>query len=77
MMQEVGRRGFDPVTFPCVHIGYYSTLYCQQHTDPFDCPDVLVLYNPTDKRAALPIRDGGSSRVSISYCPWCGVELNT
>ncbi len=46
---------------------------CDQHADPFDCPDALLF---KDKRGyGLIVHDGGSSYVEISHCPWCGASL--
>lgn len=81
MAQVVRSRGYDPETFACVHVAYHGTLDCKVHDDPFDCPDVLILYNQADHTYALPVRDFGpggicgGSFVLIAYCPWCGVAL--
>lgn len=52
---------------------------CEEHSDKFDCPDVLILKldSKLQKRAeyGLIIHDGGSSFKKISFCPWCGKEL--
>ena len=46
---------------------------CDQHPDPYDCPDNLI----TQVRGGygLIVHDGGRSFVAISYCPWCGGKL--
>jgi hypothetical protein len=49
---------------------------CEQHPDPFECPDVLVVYWPKFDEFGIPIRDGGSSVSNISFCPWCGAALS-
>jgi hypothetical protein len=43
---------------------------CEDHPDPFDCPDVLV-GQFEDGRAGLIVHDGGRSMILIGYCPWC------
>jgi hypothetical protein len=48
---------------------------CADHPDPFDCPDNLVTYVERFDEYGLIIHDGGTSKVKISYCPWCGKEL--
>lgn len=48
---------------------------CEQHPDPFECPDVLVVYVPKYDEFGLPIHDGGSSYLLIRHCPWCGTSL--
>lgn len=52
----------------------HSTLSCDRHHDPLDCPDVLVLWYPTHG-PGLPIRDGGTASMQIRFCPWCGTGL--
>jgi len=46
---------------------------CEQHRSRWDCPDALVC--KTKNGFGLIIHDGGSSFVSIEYCPWCGKSL--
>jgi hypothetical protein len=48
---------------------------CGQHADRFDCPDCVVLYQPTLREYGLIVHDGGSSSIVIRFCPWCGVRL--
>lgn len=48
---------------------------CEQHPDPFDCADNLVVYVAKFREYGLIIHDGGSSKITISYCPWCGARL--
>jgi hypothetical protein len=40
-----------------------------------DDVDHLVQYNPVFDEYGLPVSDGGSSVVLITYCPWCGIKL--
>ena len=48
---------------------------CEQHGDPFDCPDGLVVYNEVFDEYGIPVHDGGASYVLISHCPWCASQL--
>ena len=48
---------------------------CDQHPDPFDCPDHLV-YQTAGGDFGLIVHDGGASFVQISFCPWCGSALD-
>ncbi len=73
--QRLAERGIDVNRYPCVHIANQITHECEKHADPFDCPDVLVIYNSKYNEYGIPIRDGGSSFVRIYYCPWCGTKL--
>ncbi|MAE93561.1 MAG: hypothetical protein CL910_02770 [Deltaproteobacteria bacterium] len=47
---------------------------CEQHDSPFECPDAL-LYRSSTGQIGILIHDGGSSWMSIEYCPWCGAQL--
>ncbi len=51
------------------------TLNCEEHTDAFECPDVLIKYVPKFDEYGLIIHDGGNSVISILYCPWCSIKL--
>lgn len=42
-----------------------------------DCPDQVVRHYAPTGRYSLPIRDGGTSGITIEYCPWCGQHLPT
>jgi hypothetical protein len=48
---------------------------CDEHPDPFDCPDKLVSFSPKFQEFGLIVHDGGSSSIGIDYCPWCGAGL--
>ena len=48
---------------------------CDQHENPYDCPDRLVVHWPDKDFYGLIVHDGGSSAVQIHFCPWCGTEL--
>src|SRR6266542_3688536 len=48
---------------------------CDQHQDAFDCPDALVVFTARFQEYGLVIHDGGSSVVTIKFCPWCGRRL--
>ena len=48
---------------------------CEQHADPFECADALVLYNEIFDEYGLPVHDGGASYVLITHCPWCAGKM--
>ena len=48
---------------------------CDQHPDPFDCPDNLVHYSDKFDEYGIIIHDGAASFSCISHCPWCGSRL--
>jgi len=49
--------------------------HCDQHSDPFECPDFLIAYNSIVDEYGIPIRDGGGSVLTIRNCPFCGSTL--
>lgn len=48
---------------------------CDQHSDPFECPDTVLVYHEPFEEYGIPIRDGGVSYLLISYCPFCASSL--
>jgi hypothetical protein len=48
---------------------------CAQHPDRWDCRDMLIEYRSKTDSYGLMIHDGGSSVISIQFCPWCGAKL--
>jgi len=48
---------------------------CQDHSDPFDCPDSLVYYEPRFAEYGIIVHDGGSCYALLSFCPFCGKKL--
>jgi rRNA maturation endonuclease Nob1 len=51
------------------------TASCERHPERFDCPDILIHYSPRSRCCGIIIHDGGSSFVTIDFCPWCGSSL--
>lgn len=49
---------------------------CSMHPDPFDCPDAVVVRSGPGKYG-IPVHDGGSSYISIQFCPWCGKRIGS
>lgn len=74
--QRVEERGYKVSDYPCVHIAEAVTFTCHVHDDPWDCSDYLIVYFKEEDRYGLPLRDGGTSYITINNCPWCGVKLN-
>ena len=48
---------------------------CDQHADPFACPDMVLCYSPQFDEYGLIIHDGGPSYLTITHCPFCGARL--
>ena len=59
----------------CKDIQKRSTLNCDLHSDEYECPDVLISYIEKFDEYGIIIHDGGSSSISIDYCPFCGTKL--
>jgi len=58
----------------CDHLAPYMK-GCEIHgNDPWACPDILFSFMPAHG-FGIPVRDGGSSQVTIRYCPFCGELL--
>jgi len=75
MKQEARRCGVDPSKHPCVHIAYAIRREPGAKGDVHDDPDVALIYHIRSKRYGIPVRDGGSSYIHITHCPWCGKKL--
>jgi hypothetical protein len=48
---------------------------CVDHPNTSECPDKLIGYSPIFDEYGILIHDGGSSSISIKFCPWCGTKL--
>jgi hypothetical protein len=69
-----------PEPLCCDRMAAQFTSACDTCLDQRDCANHVVLYFPTRQDLAtgefgLPIRDGGSSYLPISHCPWCGSRV--
>lgn len=45
--------------------------------DPYEDADVVIIHNKKYDEYGIPIKDGGTSFISINNCPWCGALLHT
>jgi hypothetical protein len=71
MPKKPGKSEFAP---GCDRMRDQLDWTCDQHTDPAECPDALIGYFGKSKTLGLFIHDGGSSFITIHYCPWCGAR---
>ncbi len=53
----------------------YLDWSCEQHDNPYDCPDYVLEYSDRFDEYGIVIHDGGSATLTIKYCPWCGTKL--
>lgn len=59
----------------CETMGAALRFSCDQHADPFECADALIVYNEIFDEYGIPVHDGGATYVLIAHCPWCAVKL--
>ncbi|MHC8516609.1 DUF6980 family protein [Sporosarcina sp. ITBMC105] len=59
----------------CEEMNVHASFTCDLHSNPFECPDKIVIYDEDDNDYGLIIHDGGSASIGITYCPWCGSKL--
>jgi len=61
--------------FCCEAMTRALEFHCDQHADPFECADQLLIYNEVLDEFGIVVHDGGPSYVLITHCPWCGTRL--
>ncbi|WP_442818710.1 DUF6980 family protein [Streptomyces sp. NBC_01320] len=59
----------------CEEMTSQVSWHCDRHDDPSSCPDALVGFTAKFQEYGLFIHDGGTSRIGIVFCPWCGQRL--
>lgn len=59
----------------CDSMKYYLNFNCEIHSDVFECPEAMILYDEVFDEYGLIVHDGGRSKIEIQYCPWCGEKL--
>ncbi|MFF9126883.1 DUF6980 family protein [Streptomyces sp. NPDC014889] len=59
----------------CEAMSSHVDMRCGVHDDPFACPDALIGYSAEFQEYGLIIHDGGTSSITIDFCPWCGRRL--
>lgn len=59
----------------CQQMEFAAESRCEQHADRWNCPDALITYNAKFDEYGIIIHDGGSAKIFICYCPWCGSKL--
>jgi hypothetical protein len=74
--EEARRREIDVSLYPCNHMAYYASPdQCDLHDDPWECTDYALVWIDMFDEYGIPIRDGGTSYYSLTFCPWCGIKL--
>ena len=59
----------------CSQMKEATKLNCKIHNNIYDCPDVLISYYPKFYEYGIIVHDGGTSSISIKFCPFCGTKL--
>lgn len=67
------QRGVDLAKYTCIHLAEYAEFYCEQHSNPFDCPDAIIAYDSKQNEYGI-IHGDRASTIKINCCPWCGVK---
>ncbi len=62
-------------THCCDSMGYHVKFNCTIHKDLYKCPDSILKYSDVFDEYGIIIHDGGTSSITISYCPFCGIKL--
>ena len=60
-------------THCCQQMHDHLAATCADHPVRSDCPDALIAQS--GGIFGLIVHDGGSSTVTIRFCPWCGADL--
>ncbi len=69
------QRPSPAATHCCATMTASLEMSCDMHDEPFDCPDVPLVFHEIFGEYGIPIRDGSASYLLISHCPWCGAGL--
>ena len=64
------------MTYGCNALADQIGHRCDDHADPADCPDSLIVALQETGEFGIRIHDGGRSFVKIRHCPWCGADLS-
>lgn len=59
----------------CEDMRRHTGRMCDEHDDPYSCPDYVIVYSATFDEYGLIVHDGGNSSYDMSYCPFCGARL--
>jgi Domain of unknown function (DUF6980) len=59
----------------CGDMNRHTGRMCEEHDDPYTCPDYVISYSAQFDEYGLIVHDGGRSGYSISHCPFCGRKL--
>jgi hypothetical protein len=80
MQQRIEASGLDIPSQCCTDMQFQLIEYYlerkQLDVDPdYINYDSVVVYNTGHRVYGIPIHDGGSSFITINFCPWCGQRI--
>ena len=61
--------------FCCERMKDNINFKCSQHDNKYDCPDAIIDYFLKFDEYGIIVHDGGTSIITINYCPFCGEKL--
>jgi hypothetical protein len=72
---KLEKQGFEYESYCCLELAkrVFDSLD-EQGEIKYDDPDV-VINKWKDGTFGIPIHDGGTSIITIKFCPWCGSDL--
>ncbi|ABL98520.1 hypothetical protein Sama_0309 [Shewanella amazonensis SB2B] len=59
----------------CEQMRGQANYRCDLHADALECPDHLIKSSDKFNEYGIVIHDGGTSSITIQFCPWCGARL--
>jgi hypothetical protein len=75
LAQNLKKKKLDFSTFCCLTMAtHVSEGIGKRGKTIYDNVDVIIR-KWEDGTFGIPIHDGGTSVITISYCPWCGLKL--
>ena len=74
-MQEMDKKGFDYSRFCCLEIAKHISDRISDNGEIIYGNLDIILRKWNDGTIGIPIHDGGTSMIEISFCPFCGSNI--
>ena len=80
LLQQIKEAGINAKKYCCTNMAYHMIEDKKEKQELKRDPeyinyDAIITYDKSHKSFGIPIHDGGSSYISIKFCPWCGKSL--
>lgn len=62
----------------CDDFRHFATYKCDQHPNPYECNDYVIVYDVRRRQYGVIVYDRGVPTYTymvINNCPWCGAQL--